>query len=133
MAIQMSTALRNARLDAIETTVGVSAKVRIYSGSAPANCAAAATGTLLAEWTLASDWAAAASAGSKSFSGTPLSTTGLAAGTAGYYRLLDNAGTTAHMQGTVGTSGTDMIIDNTSIAVSQTVNITGWTFTEPGA
>jgi hypothetical protein len=133
MAIQMSTALRNARLDAIETTAGTSAKVRIYSGSAPANCAAAATGTLLAEWTLASDWAAAASAGAKSLSGTPLSTTGLAAGTAGYYRLVDNAGTTAHMQGTVGTSGTDMIIDNTSIAVSQTVNITAWTFNEPGA
>ena len=133
MAIQMSTALRNARLDAIETTIGVSAKVRIYSGAAPANCAAAASGTLLAEWTLASDWAAAASAGAKSLSGTPLGTTGLAAGTAGHYRLVDNAGTTCHMQGTVGTSGTDMIIDNTSIAVSQTVNITAWTFNEPGA
>lgn len=133
MAIQMSTALRNARLDQIETTIGTAAKVRIYSGSAPANCAAAATGTLLVEWTLASDWAAAAASGSKSFSGTPVGTTGLAAGTAGYYRIVDNAGTTTHMQGTVGTSGTDMIVDNTSIAVGQTVNITGWTFTEPGA
>lgn len=133
MAIQMSVALRNARLDAIETVAGTAAKVRIYSGGAPANCAAAATGTLLAEWTLASDWAGAASAGAKSLTGTPLATTGLAAGTAGYYRLTDNAGTTTHMQGTVGTSGTDMIVDNTSIAVSQAVNITGWTFNEPGA
>lgn len=133
MAIQMSVALRNARLDAIETVLGTAAKIRIYTGSVPANCAAAATGTLLAEWTLASDWAPAASAGSKSMSGTPLATTGLAAGTAGYYRLVDNAGTTTHMQGTVGTSGTDLIVDNTSIAVSQAVNITGWTFNEPGA
>jgi hypothetical protein len=133
MAIQMSTTLRNARLDAIETTAGTAARVRIYSGSVPASCAAAATGTLLAEWTLASDWAGAASGGTKSFSSTPLATTGITAGTAGYYRLTDNAGTTTHMQGTVGTSGTDMIIDNTSIAASQAVNITGWTFTEPGA
>jgi hypothetical protein len=133
MAIQMSTALRNARLDAIETTTGVSAKVRIYSGAQPANCAAAASGTLLAEFSLASDWAAAASAGAKAFSSLPLSTTGAAAGTAGHYRLVDNAGTTCHMQGSVGTSGTDMIVDNTSIAVSQTVQITAWTINEPGA
>jgi hypothetical protein len=135
MAIQMSVALRNARLDAIETTLGTAAKIRIYSGAVPANCAAANSGTLLAEWTLASDWAPAASAGSKSMSGTPLATTGLAAGTAGHYRLTDNAGTTVHMQGTVTATGGggDLTVDNTSIAASQAVNITGWTFTEPGA
>jgi hypothetical protein len=135
MAIQMSVALRNARLDAIETTLGTAARVRIYSGAVPANCAAANSGTLLAEWTLASDWSAAASGGTKSLSGTPLATTGLAAGTAGHYRLTDNAGSTTHMQGTVTATagGGDMTVDNTSIAASQAVNITGWTFTEPGA
>lgn len=44
MAVQYSTAVRNALLDAIETATGASAKLRIYTGSAPANCAAAATG-----------------------------------------------------------------------------------------
>lgn len=133
MALQFSTTYRNAILDAIETTAGTSAKVRIYSGSAPANCAAAATGTLLAEWSLASDWAGAASSGSKSLSSTPLSATAAATGTAGYFRLVDSAGTTTHMQGTVGTSGTDLIIDNTSITSGQTVQITSWSWTAPGA
>ncbi len=107
MAIQMSVAMRNARLDAIETTLGTAARIRIYSGAG----------------------------GSKSMSSTPLATTGLAAGTAGHYRLTDNAGTTTHMQGTVTATGGggDLTVDNTSIAASQAVNITGWTFTEPGA
>lgn len=135
MAIQMSTALRNARLDAIETTVGTAAKVQIWSGSPPASCADSDSGTKLAEWTLASDWAGAASSGQKSLSGTPLSTTGLATGTAGHFRLKDNAGTTCHMQGTVTVTGGggDMTVDNTSIATGQTVQITSWTWTEPGA
>lgn len=133
MALQFSTTLRNAMLEAIETSAGTSAKVRVYSGSAPANAAAAATGTLLAEWSLASDWSAAASGGTKSLSSTPLSTTASATGTAGYFRLVDSAGTTCHMQGTVGTSGTDLIIDNTSINSGQTVQITSWTWTAPGA
>lgn len=133
MTVQYSTAVRNAMGDAWETAMGVSAKVQIWSGSMPANCAAASTGTKLAEFALASDWSAAASAGAKTLSSLPLSTTGLAAGTAGYYRFVDSAGTTCHEQGTVATSGADMTIDNASIAVSQAVQITGFTKTWPGA
>ena len=70
MALQYSVTVRNAQLDAVETTVGTAPLLRIYSGSAPANCAAAASGTLLAEATLPSDWMAAASSGSKALSGT---------------------------------------------------------------
>jgi hypothetical protein len=43
MAVQLSTAVRNARLDVIESTIGTSAVLRIRSGSVPANCAAADT------------------------------------------------------------------------------------------
>jgi hypothetical protein len=57
MAIQLSTAVRNAMLDAIETTVGTAAKIRILTGSQPATCATAESGTLLVQFTLASDWA----------------------------------------------------------------------------
>lgn len=70
MALQYSVAVNNARLDAIESTIGTSAKLRIYTGSAPANAAAAATGTLLIEIALPSDWMAAASSASKSKAGT---------------------------------------------------------------
>lgn len=131
--VQYSTAVRNAMGDAWETAMGTAIKISIWSGSQPANCAAASTGSKLAEWTLASDWSAAAASGAKSLSSLPLSTTGLAAGTAGYYRFFDSANTVCHEQGSVGTSGADMTIDNTSIAVGQTVQITAYTKTWPGA
>ncbi|RUR68675.1 hypothetical protein EJP67_16560 [Variovorax guangxiensis] len=135
MTIQMSTALRNALLDQIETTAGTAVKVQIRSGAQPANCAAADSGTLLAEFTLDSDWASAASAGVKTFTGLPKTATAGATGTAAHYRFKDNAGTTTHMQGTVTATGGggDMTIDNTSIASGQSVQITSWTITAPGA
>lgn len=133
MTVQRSVAVRNARLDVIETTIGTAAKVRILTGTQPATCATAESGTLLVAYTLASDWASNASSGVKAFSSTPIAGTASGTGTAGYYRITDNAGTTCHEQGTVGTSGTDVIIDNASIVSGQTVNITAWSVTEPGA
>lgn len=143
MTVQWSTSVRNALLDQWETTIGVSAKVQVWTGTQPANCATAASGTKLAEWTLDSDWAAAAASGSKNMQKSAATvttsnfytTTGLAAGTAGYYRIVDSAGTTCHEQGTVTATGGggDMTIDNTSIASGQTVNITGYSKTAPGA
>ena len=126
MALQYSVAVNNARLDAVETATGATAKLRIYTGAAPANCAAAATGTLLVDMTLPADWMAAASSGSKAKSGT-WSGTGVAAGTAGYFRIVDNAGTTAHIQGTCGIGTGDLQLDNTNIAISQTVTVNTFT------
>lgn len=122
MALQYSIPVNNARLDSIETTVGASAKLRIYTGSAPANCAAAATGTLLVEIALPADWMNAASAASKTKLGT-WTATAVATGTAGYFRIVDNAGSTTGIQGTVGMSATDMILDNSNIATSQSVTV----------
>lgn len=135
MTVQWSTTVRNALLDQWETTIGVSAKVQVWTGSVPANCATASSGTKLVEYALASDWAANASAGSKAFNGLPVAGTASATGTAGYYRITDSAGTTCHEQGTVTATGGggDMTIDNTSITSGQTVNITGFTKTAPGA
>jgi hypothetical protein len=134
MAVQLSVAVRNARLDAIETVVGTTPKLQIRTGAQPANCAAAASGTLLAEITLPSDWAAAASAGSKAMSGT-WQVNAVAAGTAAHYRLVDSAGTTCHEQGTVTATGGggDLTLDNTSIASGQQVTITTWTKTDGNA
>jgi hypothetical protein len=138
MTIQLSVAVRNARLDAIETAVGVSPKLRLYSGAQPTNCAAARTGTLICEIALPSDWAASASAGVKAQSGT-WSGTGAAAastGTAvGHFALMDSAGTTCHQQGsvTVTGGGGDLTLDNVSVAQNQAVNITSWTLTDANA
>ncbi len=130
MALQYSVAVNNARLDAVESTAGASAKLRIYSGAAPANCAAAATGTLLCEIALPSDWMAAASGASKVKAGswTGTGAAGAGAGTdAGYFRIVDNAGSTAHIQGTVGEGSGDLQLDNSNIATGQSVTVSAFT------
>lgn len=129
MALQFSVAIRNGMLDQIESVVGVSAIVRMYTGAPPADCATATSGSQLVTVTLTSDWAANAASGAKSFSGTPIAFTGGAAGTLGYWRLWNNAVTACGAQGTITATGGggDMTVDNTSITNGQTGNITSWT------
>jgi hypothetical protein len=136
MALQFSVEVRNAMLDAVETTTGTSAKLRMYTGTPPANTAAAATGTLLVDMTLPSDWLAAAASGTKALSGTWQTTaSGGAPSNAGYYRIWNNGVTTCHEQGTITATGGggDMTLDNISIATGQTVTITSKTLTAPNA
>ena len=132
MPIKLSTAVRNAMLDAYEATVGASPKMRILTGSAPANCAAAQTGTLLCELTLPADWAANASAGAKGLAGS-WSGSVTVAGTAGYFRIVDSSGTTCHEQGTIGTSGQDINLTSTALTVGQVLVITAKTLTAGNA
>lgn len=134
MTIQLSVAVRNARADAYESTIGTGPKLQIRTGAQPANCAAAATGTLLAEITLPADWMAAAANGSKTKLGT-WTVNGVAAGNAGHYRLVDSAGTTCHEQGTVTATGGggDLTLDNINIASGQPVTINSWTRNEGNA
>ena len=135
MALQLSTSVRNAMLDAIETTVGTSAILELRTGSVPATCATADSGTLLISYSLASDWAAAASSASKALNNTPLTGSATGTGTAGHFRLKDSGGTTCHAQGTITATGGggDMTVDNTSIASGQTVNVTSLSFAQGGA
>lgn len=135
MAFQFSTTARNAALDAIETAIGASAILKIRSGSAPADCGTADSGTVLATLNLPSDWLAAASSGSKSKSGTWEDTSADATGTAGHFRIYASDGTTVHMQGTITATGGggDMTLDNTSIASGQQVTITSFTLSAGGA
>lgn len=135
MAFQFSTAARNASLDAIETAIGASPILRIRSGAAPANCAAARTGTILATMTLPADWMAAAASGAKGLLGTWQDAAADAAGTAGHFEIMDASGTTCHIQGSVtGTGGGgDMEIQNTSIAAGQQITVTAFNITAGGA
>lgn len=133
MSIQFSVAVRNARLDAIESTIGTSPILKIRSGAAPANCATADSGTVLATLTLPSDWMAAASNGTKAMSGTWSDADGVdATGTAAHFRIYASDGTTCHMQGTVTATGGggDMTVDNTSFAAGQAFSITSFTLIE---
>lgn len=135
MALQFSTAVRNAMLDSIETTIGTSAVLKIRTGSAPADVATADSGTVLATLNLPSDWMAAAASGSKAKSGTWEDTSADATGTAAHFRLYASDGTTAHAQGTVTATGGggDMTVQNTSFAAGQAFTITSFTITAGNA
>lgn len=133
MAVQLSTTVRNARLDAIETAIGTSAILKIRTGAAPADCATADSGTVLATLTLPSDWMAAASSGSKAKSGTWQDTSADATGTAAHFRIYDSGGTVCHIQGTVGQGSGDLSLDNTSLVAGQTVTINTFTLTDGNA
>lgn len=135
MPFQFSTAARNASLDAIETAIGASPILRIRSGAAPANCAAARSGTVLATMNLPADWLAAAASGSKGLLGTWQDAAADAAGTAGHFEIMDSSGTVCHMQGTVtGTGGGgDMEIQNTNIAAGQSITVTAFAINAGGA
>lgn len=135
MAFQLSVTSRNATLAAIETEVGVNPIMTISTGSPPANCGTANTGTVLATMILPTDWLSTPAGGTIVLSGTWQDLSADASGTAGYFRLHNNAGTICHMQGSVSATGAggDMQLDNTNIAVGQQINITAFTITAGGA
>jgi hypothetical protein len=135
MALQLSTSVRNARLDAIETTIGTSAVLKIRTGAAPANCGTADSGTVLATLSLPADYMAAAASGSKAKSGTWEDTSADNTGTAAHFRLYASDGTTCHMQGTVTATGGggDLTVDNTSFSAGQSFTITAFSLTDGNA
>lgn len=132
---QYSTTARNNMLDSLETTVGASAKLRMFTGAPPANCAAADTGTKVAEMSLPSDWMANASGGSKAKSGTWEDPAADAAGILGYYRIYDTSFTVCHHQGTITEAGGggDMIVDNNDVNVGQQITIISFQWDMGGA
>lgn len=132
MSVQWSTATRNGRLDAVTTVVGNAGLLRIYTGSLPADCATAASGTKLAEFTLGSPFAGSAASGALSPT-LPAAVAAVAGGTAGYWRVYKSDGTTCCAQGTVGTSSSDLILNTLTIVSGGTVNVSAWTWTEGGA
>ncbi len=132
MAVQFSTVVRNARLDAVETAIGASAVLKIRTGAVPASVGTADSGTVLATLTLPVDWLAVAANGTKAKSGTWEDLSADAAGTAAHFRIYATDGTTAHMQGTITATGGggDMTLDNVVIAAGQSITITAFSLTE---
>lgn len=119
MTVQYGVALRNNMLEAIEVScngqtlaggtgtggsvTGTAAQPRLLllTGSKPANCAAATTGTTVVNMLLPADWTSAASGGVKALSGTWQATAGAAGTPVTYYRIMDNANAVCHEQGDV--------------------------------
>ena len=132
MALQYSTTHRTNAMSDISTDLGGTSFLLIYTGSPPANCATAATGTLLASLACSATFGTATTGVLTANSIT--SATAAATGTAGYFRLCtSSAGTTCVVQGLVGTSGSDLNLNSTSISSGQTVSITSFTITAFGS
>ena len=134
MAIKQTTAVRNAQLDALNTQIGASARLRIYSGTRPANANTAITSqTMLVELTCNATAFAAAASGGVLTANAISNGTAAATGTASFFRLWQSNGTTAIMDGDVAASGADLNLNNTSIATGQTVSVTAFTITDGDA
>jgi hypothetical protein len=136
VATRIPTAVRNAVTNVVVALVDADvgpASIQIRSGPQPANANDAASGTLLATVTLADPAFSAAVVGVATLDATPvLSTVGVAAGTAGWFRVLDNSGDTV-MDGAVTLTGGggEMELNTLTISVGVTFEITAGTLTEP--
>jgi hypothetical protein len=126
MGLQYSDTLRNNQLDQAEATLGTSAKLRILTGSAPANVAAAETGTLLAEIVCPSDFMNAAASAAKTKLGTWSVAAAAGSGATPVYFRFTTSGGTAHIQGTCGIGSGDLSFDGT-ITAGQTVTVNTFT------
>jgi hypothetical protein len=135
MSLNYGTTLRNAQLDAIETTIGTAPILKIRTGAKPTAAGDADAGTVLATITLPSDWMSAASGGVKALLGTWQDASADATGTAGHFRIYDSGGSTCHIQGSITATGGggDMTLDNTTIAAAQPVTITSFSITAGNA
>lgn len=135
MAVRLSVSLANALANAVDDTVngGTSAgTIKIYTGSQPATADTAATGTLLATFTLQDPAFGAASGGVITLAGVPLTVAAVATGTAGWFRMESNGGATLSvLDGSVGTSGNQINLNTTSITSGVNVTITSGTVTMP--
>lgn len=124
MAVTYTTAVKNARLDA------VTAQIDAGAGAGKLEIGTTGMGTVLATITLGDPSAAAASSGVLTFSGFPRSDTSAdATGTAAAARIRDSNNTDIVTGLTVGTSGSDINLDSVSITAGQTVTITSATIT----
>lgn len=121
MAVTYTTAVKNARLDAVVTAIGSAGVLEIGTTG---------MGTVLATIALGNP-AGTTSGGVLTFSGFPRSDTSAdATGTAAAARIRTASGGTDIVTGlTVGTSGSDINLDSTSITTGQTVTITSATIT----
>ncbi len=128
--LKYSAALKNAQQNAITTALGASALLEIFSGAQPANPDTAITSqVLLATLTCNATFAPAAAGGVLTLNSITNGTgsAGASTGTAATWFRLTTSGGTAHIDGSVGTTGCDLNLNNTSIATGQTVSVTSAT------
>lgn len=137
MGFRLSAAARSAACNAVVDSLdgGTTPVLEIYSGTQPTNPdTAIGAQVLLVSFNMDGTAAfGAASTGVATITGLPLSATGVAAGTAAWFRMKTQTGGTAVCDGTVTASGGggNIILSTTTISVGVTVEITSGTVTMP--
>ena len=115
MSVTYTTAVKNARLNAVTTAIATTGVLEIGT---------AGMASVLATIPLANPAAPAASGGVLTFSMPASDTSADATGTAAAARIRTATGGTDIVTGlTVGTTGTDIVLDSVSITAGQTVTI----------
>lgn len=130
MAVRLAVSLANTLADAVDTALGNAGTIKIYTGTQPATADTAASGTLLATFTLGSPGFGAASSGTITLAGVPLTVAASNTGTAGWFRIATSGASTI-LDGSVGTSGNQINLNTTSITSGVNVTITSGTITMP--
>ena len=128
-ALHFDPGTRNARANAINTTLGVGATLCFFNGTVPVSCAAA-NGTYAVNITLPTPYLTAASGGvigmAGSWTGTSIANT-----TVNYFRFFDSSAV-CRVQGnvTITGGGGEITLDNPNLTDTQTVNVSTFTINE---
>ena len=132
--VHLATATVNALADALATRTDIgsgAATIKVYSGTQPANANTALSGnTLLVTFTLDNPAFGSASGGVITLAGVPRTQNGVAAGTATWFRM-ESSDPFTILDGDVGTTGTTLVLNTTTISVGVSVSVTAGTFTMP--
>jgi hypothetical protein len=127
MTYQYGATLRNNQVSQIQTTIGGSGTLKIFSGAEPANCAAADPAGLLATIVLPASFLTS-TGGVTTIAGT-WSVAAIATGTAQSFRMYDGSAV-CHVQ---GNTTADLVLNNQSITSGQTVTVTQFSVTAGNA
>lgn len=124
--LKYSNGTRNAQQNGLITYAGSNCIIRIYDGTQPANAnTAITTQTLLVSLPVSGTFGTDSN-GTITLSAIT-SASAVATGTASFFRIVKSDGTTVVMDGSVGTTNADMILNTTAIANTQTVAISSGT------
>lgn len=124
---QLADATVNSQANALATLLNTGF-LRIYSGAQPATADTAIVAqVLLAELRFNATAAPGAVSGLLTFNAITADSSADNTGTAAWFRALRTDGTTAVMDGSVGTATSNMIIATTAISAGQTVSCSSFT------
>jgi hypothetical protein len=113
---------------------GSNQKLVLYSGSMPANATAALSGNTACSTITSIVWTSPASSSGVATIASSSSDTNAVGGTVTFFRLYRTAASDPSdviLQGTVGTSGSDLNINSTVISAGATVTLSSGTYTAP--